>query len=143
MQALDPGEIVGRRSFRRQGVQHGFMQRAKIFRILRCAVVAQIVQIIADRLIDDDKLNGLLVEVSGQQAAESASLRSGTFWFQCLREPDGEVRDRESGGLSLSTAVKKHAPLDGPVGSFWLSKIEDGLVSANDAPEMEVGPKDL
>jgi len=62
-------------------MQHGFMQRAKIFRILRCAAVAQIVQIIADRLIGDDKLNGLPEEASGQQAAESASFAVERFGF--------------------------------------------------------------
>ena len=46
-----------------------------------CAAVAQIVQIIADRLIGDDKLNGLPEEASGQQAAESASFAVERFGF--------------------------------------------------------------
>ena len=66
----------------RQGLLHGFMQSAKIIRVLRCAAVAKIVQIITDGLIRDNKFYRLAIPAAGNETAKRPSFTVKSFSLQ-------------------------------------------------------------
>src|SRR5512145_3343121 len=82
------------------------MQGAEILRVLRCAAIAEIVQIIADGLIGDDEFNGIVIMLPGKKSENCSPFAVKRFVFKARERLTAQLRIGDASGALLPLPQK-------------------------------------